>query len=117
YFAVKYPEHGRTLRLLSAIIMGAFSLFYIAGQFSGTGKTLYSISGIDITLGTIVVAIIVIAYSCMGGFMSVAWTDAVQSALMLLAFIIVPTVAFIEIQQNGLSISESLASMGNGGNR
>ncbi|KKE77853.1 sodium/proline symporter [Bacilli bacterium] len=117
YFAVKYPEHGRTIRLLSAIIMGAFSLFYIAGQFSGTGKTLYSISGIDITLGTIVVAIIVIAYSCMGGFMSVAWTDAVQSALMLLAFIIVPTVAFIEIQQNGLSISESLASMGNGGNR
>ncbi|MBU8791712.1 sodium/proline symporter [Oceanobacillus caeni] len=117
YFAVKYPEHGRAIRLLSAIIMGAFSLFYIAGQFSGTGKTLYSISGIDITLGTIVVAIIVIAYSCMGGFMSVAWTDAVQSALMLLAFIIVPIVAFIEIQQNNLSISESLASMGNGGNR
>ena len=39
YFAVKYPKHGTTIRLLSAIIMGAFSLFYIAGQFSGTGKT------------------------------------------------------------------------------
>ncbi|RHW32350.1 sodium/proline symporter [Oceanobacillus profundus] len=117
YFAVKYPKHGTIIRLLSAIIMGAFSLFYIAGQFSGTGKTLYSISGIDITIGTIVVAAIVIAYSCMGGFLSVVWTDAVQSALMVLAFIIVPIAAFIEIQQSDLSISASLASMGNGGDQ
>ncbi|GAA0492233.1 sodium/proline symporter [Salinibacillus aidingensis] len=114
YFAVKFPEHATIIRLLSAIIMGAFSLFYIAGQFSGTGKTLYSISGIDITWGTIIVAIIVIAYACMGGFMSVVWTDAVQSALMVLAFIIVPIAAFMEIQQSDLSISQSLASMGNG---
>lgn len=114
YFAAKFPKHGTIIRFLSAIIMGAFSLFYIAGQFSGTGKTLYSISGFDITLGTIVIAAIVIAYACMGGFMSVVWTDAVQSALMVLAFIIVPIAAFMEIKQNDLSISQSLASMGNG---
>ena len=114
YFAAKCPKHGTIIRLLSAIIMGAFSLFYIAGQFSGTGKTLYSISGINITFGTIVVAIIIIAYACMGGFMSVVWTDAVQSALMVLAFIIVPIAAFIEIKNNDLSITASLASMDNG---
>lgn len=114
YFAAKFPKHGVLIRILSALIMGAFSLFYIAGQFSGTGKTLYSISGIDITFGTIVVASIVIAYACMGGFMSVVWTDAVQSALMVLAFVIVPIAAFIEIQNNDLSITQSLASMGNG---
>ncbi|WP_249870559.1 sodium/proline symporter [Oceanobacillus saliphilus] len=114
YFSVKFPGHGRTIRLLSALIMGSFSLFYIAGQFSGTGKTLFSISGIDITLGTVIIAIIIIAYSSMGGFMSVVWTDTVQSFLMLLAFIIVPIVAYIEIQNNDLSISQSLAAMGNG---
>ncbi|WP_453991449.1 sodium/proline symporter [Bacillus nitroreducens] len=114
YFAAKYPKHGTVIRLLSAIIMGTFSLFYIAGQFSGTGKTLYSISGIDITFGTIVIAMIIIAYACMGGFMSVVWTDAVQSALMVFAFIIVPFAAFIEIQNHDLSISASLAAMDNG---
>jgi sodium/proline symporter len=117
YFAVKYPKHGKIIRALSALIMGTFSLFYIAGQFSGTGKTLYSISGIDITIGTIVVAAIVIAYSCMGGFMSVVWTDAIQSFLMVLTFIIVPITAFIEIQNNDLSITASLASMGNGADK
>lgn len=117
YFAAKYPKHGTVIRLLSAIIMGTFSLFYIAGQFSGTGKTLYSISGIDITFGTIVIAMIIIAYACMGGFMSVVWTDAVQSALMVFAFIIVPFAAFIEIQNHDLSISASLAAMDNGADK
>lgn len=113
-FSVKFPQHGKIIRLLSALIMGGFSLFYIAGQFSGTGKTLFSISGIDLTVGTVVIAVIIIAYSAMGGFMSVVWTDTVQSFLMLLAFIIVPLVAFMEIQNQDLSITHSLQLMGNG---
>lgn len=114
YLAVKFPRHGKTIRVLSALIMGTFSIFYIAGQFSGTGKTLYSISGVDITIGTVVIALIIIAYSCMGGFMSVVWTDTVQSFLMVLTFIIVPIVAFSQIQNNDLSITQSLTDMGNG---
>ncbi|MFC8684975.1 sodium/proline symporter [Brevibacillus porteri] len=114
YLAVKFPKHSTIIRVLSAFIMGTFSIFYIAGQFSGTGKTLYSISGVDITLGTVVIAAIIIAYSCMGGFMSVVWTDTVQSFLMVLTFIIVPIVAFGQIQNQDLSISQSLVEMGNG---
>jgi sodium/proline symporter len=114
YLAVKFPKHSTIIRVLSALIMGTFSVFYIAGQFSGTGKTLYSISGVDITIGTVVIALIIIAYSCMGGFMSVVWTDTVQSFLMVLTFIIVPIVAFIQIQNNDLSIARSLTEMGNG---
>lgn len=116
YLAVKFPNHSNIIRVLSALIMGAFSVFYIAGQFSGTGKTLYSISGVDITIGTVVIALIIIAYSCMGGFMSVVWTDTVQSFLMVLTFIIVPIVAFIQIQHHDLSISHALTEMGNGAN-
>ncbi|WP_232699963.1 sodium/proline symporter [Brevibacillus daliensis] len=114
YLAVKFPKHSNIIRVLSALIMGTFSVFYIAGQFSGTGKTLYSISGVDLTIGTVVIALIIIAYSCMGGFMSVVWTDTVQSFLMVLTFIIVPIVAFIHIQNNDLSISLALTEMGNG---
>jgi sodium/proline symporter len=78
------------------------------------GKTIYSLSGFNITWGTIIIAVIIIAYSCMGGFMSVVWTDTVQSFLMLASFIIVPIAAYMEIQDQGLSISSSLAAMGNG---
>ncbi|MFC7391690.1 sodium/proline symporter [Scopulibacillus cellulosilyticus] len=115
YLAVKFPRHSHIIRWLSSIIIGVFFVFYISGQFAGTGKTLYSISGINVTWGTIILSVIIIAYSCMGGFMSVVWTDVVQSFLMVATFIVVPIVAFTEIHAHGLSISQSLTHMGHGG--
>ena len=114
YIAVKFPQHSNIIRWLSALIMIVFFTCYLAAQFSGVGKTLYSFSGLNITLGTIIIAVIIIAYSCMGGFMSVVWTDTIQSFLMLLAFIIVPIAGFIAIQQQDLSVSTALTEMGNG---
>ncbi|WP_338448974.1 sodium/proline symporter [Niallia oryzisoli] len=114
YIAVKFPNHSNVIRWLSSLIMVIFFTCYLAAQFSGVGKTLYSFSGLNITVGTVIIALIIIAYSCMGGFMSVVWTDTIQSFLMLIAFIIVPIAGFAEIQQNDLSVSAALSSMGNG---
>jgi len=114
YVAVKFPNHSNVIRWLSSIIMVIFFTCYLAAQFSGVGKTLYSFSGLNIAVGTVIIAMIIIAYSCMGGFMSVVWTDTVQSFLMLIAFIIVPIAGFAEIQENDLSVTAALSSMGNG---
>ncbi|GAB6613743.1 MULTISPECIES: sodium/proline symporter [Bacillus] len=114
YIAVKFPKHADVIRWLASIVLVLFFVCYLAAQFSGMGKTVYSFSGFNITWGTIIIAIIIIAYSCMGGFMSVVWTDTIQSFLMLVSFIIVPIAAFMEIQNQGLSISTELAEMENG---
>ncbi|KAA0763133.1 sodium/proline symporter [Bacillus sp. SH5-2] len=114
YIAVKFPNHADIIRWLASIVLVLFFVCYLAAQFSGMGKTIYSFSGFNITWGTIIIAIIIIAYSCMGGFMSVVWTDTIQSFLMLVSFIIVPIAAFMEIQNQGLSISTELAKMENG---
>ncbi|EEK77440.1 sodium/proline symporter [Bacillus cereus] len=114
YIAVKFPKHADIIRWLASIVLVLFFVCYLAAQFSGMGKTVYSFSGFNITWGTIIIAIIIIAYSCMGGFMSVVWTDTIQSFLMLISFIIVPIAAFMEIQNQGLSISTELAKMENG---
>ncbi|MEI5890013.1 sodium/proline symporter [Bacillus luti] len=114
YIAVKFPKHADIIRWLASIVLVLFFVCYLAAQFSGMGKTVYSFSGFNITWGTIIIAIIIIAYSCMGGFMSVVWTDTIQSFLMLVSFIIVPIAAFMEIQNQGLSISTELAKMENG---
>lgn len=116
YIAVKFPKHADIIRWLASIVLVLFFVCYLAAQFSGMGKTIYSFSGFNITWGTIIIAIIIIAYSCMGGFMSVVWTDTIQSFLMLASFIIVPIAAFTEIQNQGLSISTELAKMENGAN-
>jgi len=114
YIAVKFPEYAGIIRWLASTVIVLFFVCYLAAQFSGMGKTIYSLSGLNITWGTIIIAAIIIAYSCMGGFMSVVWTDTIQSFLMLLSFIIVPIAAYMEIQDQGLSVSSSLAAMGHG---
>ncbi|RBP84908.1 sodium/proline symporter [Cytobacillus firmus] len=114
YIAVKFPKHADVIRWLASSVLVLFFVCYLAAQFSGIGKTIYSFSGFNITWGTIIIAVIIIAYSCMGGFMSVVWTDTIQSFLMLASFIIVPIAAFMEIKNQGLSISTELANMGNG---
>ncbi|MEF7566313.1 sodium/proline symporter [Bacillus infantis] len=114
YIAVKFPKHADMIRWLASSVLVLFFVCYLAAQFSGIGKTIYSFSGFNITWGTIIIAVIIIAYSCMGGFMSVVWTDTTQSFLMLASFIIVPIAAFMEIKNQGLSISTELANMGNG---
>ncbi|GLC89892.1 sodium/proline symporter [Lysinibacillus piscis] len=114
YIAVKFPKHADIIRWLASAVMVLFFTCYLAAQFSGMGKTIYSFSGLNITWGTIIIAVIIIFYSCMGGFMSVVWTDTIQSFLMLISFVIVPIAAYMEIQHQGLSISTELANMGNG---
>lgn len=114
YIAAKFPQHADIIRWLASVVLVFFFVCYLAAQFSGMGKTVYSISGFSITWGTVIIAAIIIAYSCLGGFMSVVWTDAVQSFLMLISFIIVPIFAFMEIQNQGLSISTELSLLGGG---
>lgn len=117
FIAVRFPKHADIIRWLSSFVILLFFVCYLAAQFSGIGKTIYTFSGISINTGTIIIAVIIILYSSTGGFMSVAWTDAIQSILMLIAFIIVPIAAFLKIQNLGLDINSEIANSVDNGNK
>ena len=54
YIAVKFPKHADIIRWLASAVMVLFFVCYLAAQFSGMGKTIYSFSGLNITWGTII---------------------------------------------------------------
>jgi sodium/proline symporter len=62
---------------------------------------------VGIVLATIV---IIIAFS--GGFVSVVWTDMIQSVMMLITLVVLPIVAFVYIGNNDLSVTQSIADAG-----
>lgn len=72
-------------RRLAAIITILFLGAYAAAQISAGGKALHGVLGWEQTTGGWLVAGIVLAYSIAGGIRASIWTDAVQSAVMLLA--------------------------------
>lgn len=114
YLAVKFPYHANLIRWTGGLMIVTFFMFYLGAQFAGAGKTLLATFGLNMTTGILLTAVIVITYACLGGFLSVVWSDVIQSILMLATLVIVPIVAFMEISSNNLSVSTALSQAGNG---
>ncbi|NQV51166.1 MAG: sodium/proline symporter [Candidatus Marinimicrobia bacterium] len=96
-FAKRFKEDRGMLRILASLIITFFFTFYVAAQFSGAGKVLNVTFGITHIQGMILGAVIIIVYTLMGGFLAVAWTDLVQGIIMIGTLVILPIVAFIEL--------------------
>lgn len=114
YLSLKFPNHGKVIRLLGSLIIVPFFTFYIGAQLGGAGGTIEQVIGIDPLTGILILSGIVIIYSFLGGFLSVVWTDAVQALIMIATLVIVPAVALYVIFSQGISLNEELAAAGNG---
>ena len=72
---------------VSALIILIFFIPYTASGFSACGKLFSSLFGWDYHLAMIISAIIIISYTCTGGFLAASTTDLIQSIVMTLALI------------------------------
>jgi sodium/proline symporter len=62
-----------------------------------TGKLFESTFDVPYKLAVIIGGVIIIAYTFLGGFLAVCWTDLFQGMLMLLAVIVVPAAAYYSV--------------------
>jgi sodium/proline symporter len=76
-----------------------------------TGYLLESTFGIQYGTAVIVGGSIIIAYTFLGGFLAVCWTDLFQGSLMVLALIVVPSVAYLKVG-GAESISQAMKLKG-----
>lgn len=70
-------------RVFAAVIVVFASLFYMTAVFKGIGNLLEGFLEIPYKTSIVLVFIIVMAYTVVGGFISVVRTDAVQGLLMV----------------------------------
>lgn len=95
YFENRFADQTRMLRLLSAAVILLFFTFYTASGLVG-GAILFANSfGLDYQLALYTGALIIVAYTFVGGFLAVSWTDAVQACLMMLALLLAPLIVVI----------------------
>ena len=83
-------------RLAAVIILFSFT-FYIAAQFQGAANTFTAVFDFDFLSALLIGAAIVVIYTLWGGFWAVSITDALQALLMLIAAIVLPLVALVEV--------------------
>lgn len=96
YLENRYDDTTRYIRTFGTIIIVFFFTFYVCAQFIGAGKVLNVTFGIPQFWGMVIGAIIILFYTIMGGFMAVAWTDFVQSLLMVFTLVLLPIIGLIE---------------------
>ncbi len=101
FFEKRFEDAGHGLRVVSAIFILVFFLFYTSSGLVAGGKLFETVFGFQYEIAVIIGAVAVISYTMFGGFLAVSWTDVVQGLLMVGALLIVPLVAMGEI--GGLS--------------
>ena len=97
FFENRFRDTKHILRLVSGIFIVIFFLVYTSSQFAAGGKLFTTIFGVDYKIGLIIGAVIILAYTTLGGFNAVCSTDTIMGATMFVALIIVPVVAFNQV--------------------
>lgn len=94
YFENRFRDEKRILLLLSSIVIVVFFLVYTASALAAGGTLFHSVFGLDYHVALAIGALVILAYTFMGGFMAVCTTDFIQGTLMLIGLLAVPIVAW-----------------------
>ena len=91
--ASRFKDTWHLIRGIAVFIILSMVTVYIAAQLIATGKAVSSFTEFGYDAGIYVGAAIIIAYTLVGGYKAVSYTDVLQGVLMLVGLIVVPIVA------------------------
>lgn len=97
FFKNRLNDKHSIIKIISGLIIVIFFTLYTHSGFVSGGKLFESAFGLNYHLGLISVAIIVILYTFFGGYLAVSITDFFQGVIMLIAMVMVPIVALIQL--------------------
>ena len=105
YFTHRFADDRRVLRIFSALVILVFFAMYCASGIVAGARLFESVFGVPYAQALWYGAAATIAYTLIGGFLAVSWTDTVQASLMIFALVLTPVIV---IMSNG-GIQPSLA--------
>ncbi len=98
YFSSRFHDKNKILMLISALFILIFFIVYTASGFVACGKVFNSLFGFPYLPSMIVFAAIIVLYTVIGGFVSVATVDFFQGTLM---FFVLITIVGISVATAG----------------
>ena len=91
------PIIKKNIRLFTASIIIFCFMFYVAAQLQAAGGTFAVTFNMPLTDSIVLGGLVIMTYTMLGGFWAVSLTDTLQGSLMLLAAILLPTLALVEV--------------------
>ncbi len=98
FFANRYGDERHLLSLVAALIILVFFVPYTASGFKAVGTLFGTLFGVEYHVAMVFGAVIIVAYTTLGGFLAVSTTDLIQSIFMTVALAVI---VFFGIAQAG----------------
>ncbi|MGW2703871.1 sodium/proline symporter PutP [Streptomyces sp. NPDC001340] len=92
YLEERFEDRTRTLRMVSAAVTLVFFTVYVASGLVAGGLLFEQIFDVRFGLGVALTALVIVIYSCLGGFLAVSLTHVMQATLMFLALLVLPVI-------------------------
>ena len=89
FLSDRFGDKGGLLTAVAAVVIIVFFIPYTASGFSAIGKLASSLFGVDYHLAMIIGAVVIVAYTVLGGFLAASTTDLIQSIIMTVALFVV----------------------------
>jgi Na+/proline symporter len=85
-------RYGRTAGILAALSMVVVYVGWCGSQVVALGFILNFLTGVDKVQATVIAAVVVMAYTSMGGMLSAAWNDFLHMVVLLVGLAVVTAV-------------------------
>lgn len=115
FFEKRFKDNSGVIRVISALVMVIFLTHYLSAGLIAMGNLFESIFGLDYFIGISIAMLVVVIYTFIGGFTTVAWIDLFQGIFLLVMILLVPFMAYSKIdgwqqivdvaQKQGISLS------------
>ena len=97
YFASRFGEYGKLLKVGSAAIILFFFTIYSASGVVAGARLFELLFEVDYGTAMILGAVATIIYTFIGGFLAVSWSDSLQATLMFFALIFTPIAIYLQL--------------------
>ena len=87
FFSKRFGDKKNLLSLIAGLVILVFFVPYTASGFNACGTLFASLFGVDYFTAMVVSAIVIVAYTTMGGFLAASTTDLIQSIVMTIALV------------------------------
>jgi sodium/proline symporter len=92
FFDNRFKNSSKLLRVISGIIILVYFTFYVSSGMVAGGVFFQQSFEYNYHTGLLIVAVVTITYTFIGGFLAVSFTDVIQGTMMFLALLLVPII-------------------------
>jgi sodium/proline symporter len=95
YLENRFSDRSRVLKVVTSAFIVIFFTGYVAAGFVSGGVLFESLFGVDRVAAILIGAVVIIAYTFLGGFLAVTFTELLQGIIMFSTLMLTPILCIV----------------------